>query len=230
MSTPTTPQKSFEDYSAIIDENLKKRKGKWSLTSLAWMDYDDVSQIIRIHVYNKWAQYDQSMPFEPWLNKVISHQIKNLVRNNYSNYAKPCIRCAAATQDEGCEVYGTQCDKCPLLKNWIKRKQNAYNIKLPVSMEFHSHELSERPSDTIDMEEDIKRLHTELVKVLKPAELLVYEGLYLNNETEESIAAKLGYITSEAGRSPGYKQIRNIEKAILEKAKKCLKNGSIDIV
>jgi len=230
MSTPPTAQKSFEDYSDIIDENLRKRKGKWSLTSLAWMDYDDVSQIIRIHIFNKWEQYDQTLPFEPWLNKVISHQIKNLVRNNYTNYAKPCLRCAASLPDEGCDIYITQCDKCPLFKNWKKRKQNAYNIKLPISMEYHAHEMSEMPNETIDMEENVKRLHTELIKVLKPSERIVYESIYINNETEEDVAKKLGYITSETGRCPGYKQIRNIEKAILDKARKCLKNDSFDIV
>ena len=37
----------YEELFPIIDREIKKRRGKWSLTSLAWIDYDDVSQIIR---------------------------------------------------------------------------------------------------------------------------------------------------------------------------------------
>ena len=42
---------TYEDKSDVIDEELRKRRGKWFLKSLAWIDYDDVAQIIRAHIY-----------------------------------------------------------------------------------------------------------------------------------------------------------------------------------
>ena len=39
----------------------------------------------------------------------------------------------------------------------------------------------------------------------------------------------MGYKTSEKDRKPGYKQIKNIQKSILEKAKKLLNSNSFDI-
>ena len=53
--------------------------------------------------------------------------------------------------------------------------------------------------------------------------------LYIENLTEEQAAKKMGYKTSEKNRSPGYKQIKNIQKNIVEKAKKYIKRGDIDI-
>jgi hypothetical protein len=42
------------------------------------------------------------------------------------------------------------------------------------------------------------------------------------------MAKIMGYKTSEADRKPGYKQIKNIKKSIIDKVKQELDNGSID--
>ena len=76
---------SFEDSIDLIDEELTKRKGKWSLTTISWMDYEDVKQIIRVHIYKKWHLYDPKKPLAPWLNRIISNQIKNIIRNKRRN-------------------------------------------------------------------------------------------------------------------------------------------------
>ena len=88
-------KKDFEDFIDTIDEEIKKRKSKWKLTSITWMDFDDISQILRIHIYKKWHLYDPAKPLAPWLNRISPNQIKNLIRNNYANYARPCLKCAA---------------------------------------------------------------------------------------------------------------------------------------
>jgi len=40
----------------------------------------------------------------------------------------------------------------------------------------------------------------------------------------------MNYKSSEEGRLPGYKHIKNIKKAIIEKVKKVLEKGEIDII
>mgnify|MGYP003121163665 FL=1 len=100
--------KSFEDCINIIDEEIRKRKSKWNLQSLAWMDFDDVSQIIKIHINNKWHLYDPKQPLRPWLNRIISNQLKNLIRNNYGNFTRPCLKCAAAEENDGCKLFKKQ--------------------------------------------------------------------------------------------------------------------------
>ena len=86
-----TEKPSFEDSIDVINVEINKRKGKWNLTVLAWMDFQDVSQILRIHIFKKWDLYDPEKPLAPWINRIISNQIKNLIRNNYGNYARPCL-------------------------------------------------------------------------------------------------------------------------------------------
>ncbi len=219
----------FNDYLEIIDTEIAKRRYKWSLNSLAWMDFDDVAQIIRIHIHNKWAQYDTSRPIQPWLNAVISSQIKNLIRNNYGNYARPCLRCDAAEDNTGCKIYKTQCDSCPLYADWKKRKQPAHNIKLPVSIENHTNEIRQISDESFDITDQINKVHEKMKEILKPIEYKVYEGLFILHEDEAEVAKKIGYISNEKGRPPGYKQIKNIRKTIIAKVKKCMTNGEIDI-
>ena len=74
------------------------------------------------------------------------------------------------------------------------------------------------------------KLNVKLKSVLKPAEWKIYEALYINNVSEEDTATLMGYKTSEKNRVPGYKQIKNVKKAIIQKVKKMLKDGDIEIL
>ena len=66
-------------------------------------------------------------------------------------------------------------------------------------------------------------------KVLKPLEWKVYEGLFIDFKKESQVAEEMGYITSEEKRTPGYKQIKNIKKLIIEKVKIYIEKDKIDI-
>jgi len=227
---PKKRRPKFEKSIDEINKEISKRRGKWNLTVLAWMDFEDVSQILRIHIYKKWDLYDPSKPLGPWVNRIISNQIKNLIRNNYGNYARPCLKCAAAEGGEFCAIYGKQCGDCPLYKNWEKGKKNAHDAKLPVSLEDHHQEVHNLPSDGVDIEKIAKRLHKRMKSILKPVEWAVYKYLYIEQRDEEETAMLMGYRTSEKGRQPGYKQIKNIKKSIIIKVKKCLSKDEIDFI
>tara|TARA_B100000214_G_scaffold126652_1_gene90120 strand:- start:55 stop:735 length:681 start_codon:yes stop_codon:yes gene_type:complete len=216
---PRKKKLKFEDCIESIDIEINKRRGRWNLTALSWMDFDDVSQIIRVHIFKKWHLYDQSKSLAPWINTLISNQIKNLIRNNYGNYCRPCLKCAAAESDSLCYIYGTQCSACPLFAQWEKTKKAAYLTKLPTPLESVEHEMENIELSDFDFDTVLKRLNSKLKAVLKPNEWVVYENLYLNNKSEQEVAKILGYKTSEKNRSPGYKQIKNIKKSIIDKAK-----------
>ena len=49
---------TYEDKVDEIDELLAKMRQKWTLDSISWMDYDDLSQNIRIHILKKWDQWE----------------------------------------------------------------------------------------------------------------------------------------------------------------------------
>tara|TARA_B100000287_G_scaffold435121_1_gene501938 strand:+ start:2805 stop:3485 length:681 start_codon:yes stop_codon:yes gene_type:complete len=220
---------SFEDKIVEIDQEIAKRRNKWNLNALSWIDFDDISQILRIHIYKKWHLYDHKKPLPPWLNRTISNQLKNLIRNNYSSFARPCLRCAAAEPDNLCKIYSTQCSDCPIYKNWERNKKDAYNIKIPVPLDGHVQEVSSRKFDVGDIEDSIKKINVRMKQVLKPIEWKVYRMLYIENKTENEVASEMGYKTSEKNRSPGYKQITNIKRAIILKVKKSIQKDEIDI-
>lgn len=221
---------SFEDCLDQIDIEISKKRGKWGLTALAWMDFEDVSQILRIHIYKKWHLYDPSKKLTPWIRTIISNQIKNLIRNNYSNFVKPCVRCAASDGNEGCSIYKTQNSDCPLFKNWLKNKKSAYDTKIPLPLDnFYQEIRSVHQNDYRDIEHMAIKVHEKMKEVLKPNEWTIYKHLYIEYKSELETAKLMGYKTSEKNRSPGYKQIKNIKKRIIQKVKKCLENDEIDI-
>ena len=227
---------TYEESYAIIEEELNKRRGKWFLTSLAWLDFDDVKQIIAAHLYKKWYQWDQDRPLRPWLNRIISNQLKNILRNYYSNFAKPCLNCPfnqSGVTEEG--EFGlcafteskTQCNECPLYAKWEKTKKSAYDIKMAVTLENYTHEIKSTKNTSFEIEEAEKKLHDEMRKVLSEKNFEIYQMLFIHNLTDEEVAKKLGYKTTEKGRKAGYKQIKNLKKQFKTKAEKILKTKDI---
>jgi hypothetical protein len=228
MSKIKTP--NFENYIKEIDQEILKRKNKWTLTAISWMDFNDVAQILRFHIYKKWHLYNSNKPLTPWINRIISNQIKNLIRNNYSNYTRPCLKCSAAEGETGCAIYQIQCKKCPLYKNWEEKKKNAYCTKITFSLENHKQEIGDIKEESMDLESSVKNIHTKIQYFLKPIEWKIYQYLYIQCLEEEKVAKLMGYKTTEKNRSAGYKQIKNLKKSIFLKVKKHLYNGDIDIL
>ena len=220
---------NFEKYGPLIDSEISKRRSRWTLSALSWLDFDDVSQIVRIHAYNKLHLYDDTKPILPWINRLISNQIKNIIRNNYGNYTRPCLRCAASLGEHGCRIYNEQCEKCPLFKNWQKNKKNAYDLKVTVSIEDHTNEINSHQSQGLDINLAIQNLSKRLEQILKPIEWQVYNLLYIENKSEKFICRALKLKYDEKSEIAYNKQLRNIQKIIIKKAKECLLNGEVDV-
>ena len=230
---------TFEDKYIEIDREIRKRKGRWFLDSLAWFDFEDVEQIIRTHIYRKWDQWDQSRSLGPWINKIITNQMKNILRNNYSNFVRPCLNCpfnqSKCNTDPGIKSgslcgytkSGLQDSECPLYAKWEKTKKSAYDIKMAVTIEHHAHEVGTMHDQSIDIDGAALKLHAELKKELPPKQYLVYEMLYIKNMDEVEVAKVMGYKTSEKGRKAGYKQLKNLKKIFKEKAEEVLNKGDI---
>lgn len=231
---------TYDDKKDIIDAELKKRRGKWFLNSVSWIDFDDVCQIIRAHIYKKWEQWDQGRALEPWLNRIISNQLKNILRNNYSNFSRPCLNCPfnqskiSGESDVPGELCGftpsgLQCNECPLYAKWEKTKKHAYDIKMAVSIEACSAESFMSGSQTFDIDEALIKLNKELKKVLNDKQYTIYKMLFIENKTEEEVAKKMGYRTNEKGRKAGYKQIKNLKKTFKQKILSILEKKDIII-
>ena len=223
----------FEERYEIIDSQIKKRRGKWYLNAISWISWEDAEQIIRTHIYKKWKQWDQKRPLEPWLNRIISNQIKNILRNHYSNFVRPCTSCPF-NMSGGIDHYsdenyctwtktGKQDSTCPLYAKWEKSKKNAYHINMAVNIEDYIPQIKKCTASTgFDIERSREKLNILMKKYLNEKQFMVYDMLYIKNLNTEDVALKLGYKSNEKGRKAGYKQIKNFEKIFKETAKKIL--------
>lgn len=220
---------SFEEKLEIIDIEIKKRRNKWQLNILKWMSFEDVEQIIKLHIFRKWSMWDQDKPLEPWVSRIISNQIRNLIRNNYTNYVKPCMNCPHNLGDDFCSLSsnGLQNSSCDLFSIWEKGKKHGYNIKLPLELENHSKEIENISSESLDFDSAIISLNEHMRNILPENYYKAYKMLYFEKKSDEEVAKFLGYRSSEKNRKIGYKQIKNLKKLFRDKAIEILKNFDI---
>lgn len=212
--------KKFEDFIEIIDQELEKRRHKWTLDAIAWMDYQDVSQIIRLHIFKKWSLYNQTEPFLPWVNRVITNQIRNLIRNHYGNFRRPCLTCAAAESDTHCAIYINQCSACPLYAEWEKRKKSAHDTKLPLCLDNHAQEVFDIVEERVDIEKATFNLHEAMRNILKALEWKIYKCLYIDHKSEDEALELMNMYCDKNSR---IRELNNVKKSLFEKAEKMSK-------
>ena len=220
---------SFEDKLKEIEVALERKRSKWDLYALAYIDYDYIKQTIMCHIYKKWHLWNQSKPIEPWLSRVVSNKFKNLLRNHYGNYTRPCLKCKYNLGGDSCSKTksGIQDNLCSEYKGWESKKKAAYDIKLAVTIEHHTHEVNERKDEFLDLELATLKLSSEIKEELTPRQLTAFKMLFMQNKPEEEVARFLGFKTTEKRRSAGYKQIKNLKKIFQDKAKQIIKSNDI---
>lgn len=96
--------------------------------------------------------------------------------------------------------------------------------------ENHSLEIYDIPNSHYDITGQIEEMHGKMKSILKPFEYKIYDCLFIKNLSEEQTAKELGYSSKEKWRKPGYNSISKAKKIIIEKARKIIKNGEIDII
>jgi hypothetical protein len=220
---------TFEDKIDIICKAINKKRSKWQLNAITWMDFDDVAQIIKLHIYKKWSMWDQSKPLEPWIGRIISNQLKNLIRNNYTNYVRPCLSCPHNMGEDQCSLTpnGLQNNICLLYAKWEKTKKSGYDLKMPVTIENHKQEIESCVDTTAFSFVSIELLNVEMQKALTSKQYSAYVMLFFEKKDEEDVAKFMGYKTNEKNRMIGYKQIKNLKKLFREKATEILNNKDI---
>lgn len=222
--------KKYEDLVPQIEEILNKYRAKWQLNALSWLDYDDVCQIIRLHIYNKWHLWDQQRPFGPWASILISNQIKNLVRNNYTNFAKPCLRCPHYLGGIECGLTksGEHDSSCSIYSNWQKKKESAYNLKLPLSLDTSIFVHDSLLDDHFEYDDKIDKIHKLVIEQLNDKHKIIYTMLFIDHSSEKEVAKKFGFKKDTSKRkTPRYKQINNLKKKFYLMAQKIIREDDL---
>ncbi len=216
----------YEDCLDIINEELRKRQAKWNLGSISYMDWDDVCQIIRLHIWKKWHLYDNKRPLPNWIQTIISHQLFNITRNVFYSYSKPCGNCPFDMEGDGCEKFGVKCNACPLYKKWFEFKRFAHDVKMPLTMENHLNEVNEKPDEWFNPEVSVNNLVDYLKKNLEPMEFRIFEMAFLSNETDDQIFKTL----KKEGFCVIKKSIRGIKAGIFVKTKEAVYSDNLNVI
>ena len=179
---------------------------------------EDVEQIIKLHIAKKWHMWDQERPLEPWIGRIISNQMRNLIRNHYGNYVNPCPKHQFADHDPS---------TCPICSKWEKTKKMGLELKIPLSTEDFVKEVRGREYTDFDFNGSLKRLDLYMEIKLSETHYVAYRMLYFEDKTEEDVAKFMGYKISPQKRKLGYRQVKNLKKKFLETALEILKDNDI---
>lgn len=219
---------TFEEKIEDINLAIAKIQSKFTLKARADIEFQDVAQIIRLHIFQKFNQWDQRRPITPWLNKIVHNQFVNILRNIYSGMSRPCLRCPAALDDVSCSIFITQCSKCPLFAKWEKTKKKKSDVCLPVSIENHTDAISESPSYELNFDKAIPTLNKRLKNLLKPTEWQYYELMYIENKSEAEVVKIMDFRNTEKKAKHRYKRMDQIDQIVQEKARKILEEYGIE--
>ena len=214
-----------------IERHLSRYRPKWQLSALAWLDYDDICQIIRLHIHKKWHLWDQSRPFGPWVSRLISNQILNLIRNHYGNFAKPCLKCQHYLGGDECGFTknGKLGEECEIYAKWKKKKEKAYNLKLPLSLDPAMPIGETCINEGLDYEEKTEKIHYLILnKLQNDKHKEIYKMIYIDHCSDEEVAEKFGFTQDKKNRkTPRYKQLNNLKKRFHEIGREVIKEEDI---
>lgn len=217
----------FEDFLPAIQVEIEKRRGKWVLSTL---DYEDVSQMIVIRIFNKFHTFDpEKGPFQNWVNRLISNAIRNILRDNLMKFSRPCLSCAKNLGDDFCSYTKSkkQCIECPLYKRWKDKKEQHFNVKASLSLENHMHEAQNMINDFVDIGRCKSIIDEKMKQKLSEEEYKIYSLIYIQNKPMEEVGKILEYKKLSSNPIPGYQQLLKVKKKMVLLAKEIIKEEGL---
>jgi hypothetical protein len=223
--TPPVNRPTFEESYDEIYKIVQRRKGKWPYISI--MPWEEVSQILIIRIHRKWGLYDpaKTKKLERWVNTVVSHAIRNLIRDNLGRWSRPCIgggaangvKCSYNLGGEGCSYTKskTQCSECPVYAKWQKERQHQLHIKSNVALEHHAQEVSNIQGDFIDSNKIKEELDVKMLEELTAWEGKVYKLLFIKYLKPAEVTEELEKVLKSYKRAPAIHEKASYQ-AVLE--------------
>jgi hypothetical protein len=208
---------SFEDRIPEIQKEIQKRKNSWRLSTLS---FEDVSQQLLFHAFKKYHTYDENKSeFSHWINRLISNQLRNILRDNLGIFSRPCIMgCVHNLGDEFCDYTESkkQCSECPLYAKWEKKKKDHFNVAQSLPLSNHEQEVNSKIDDFFDMEKAKAIIDVKIKQKLNNHEWQIYSLLFIQNKTSEEAQQILNLkYNKKDNTKTNYQQINKVKKRII---------------
>lgn len=213
----------FHEKLPDIQKVVKMVVTKWNLAGVPYLDRGDIASEILTHVYQKIHLYDTNRPIGNWTNSVCNNFLKNLFRNHFYKYSRPCLNCPAFLGGNSCRIFGEVSTNCELYAKWVNEKQQQHDVALPLSQEFHMNEINSKPTDSLDIEKTISELLPKLKLKLTPNEYYLFVKIHLENVPEKEALAGLKFVNKTTGAAA----LKMFKLCIVEKVKQIIKEEEI---
>lgn len=112
----------------------------------------------------------------------------------------------------------------------MKTKKHAYDVKVALPLDGKEYLVSRGScpqSHFMNFEKAADKLKEELKKCINKRQYELFDLLYIQNISEEEVAVKMGYKSTETGRKAGYKQIKNTKKLLKEVVTRIIKDKDL---
>lgn len=202
MSQPLSDQeRQFNELLPRIRVIVSKRRGSWTLSTLAW---EDVESILITRIWQQLPMYDAARPFDNWANRLISNTLSNLLRDKLFKFSRPCVASGPSgglcVFNEGGDRCGythsrMQCRECPLYAKWAHKKEAAHNINSSLPLEHHDMEVQNMQEDFFDIAVAKVKIDTHVMRQLNKHDAKVYRLLFIDNLSMEEVSKRMRYKT-----------------------------------
>ena len=222
---------TFEQrYDSIVYE-IEKRRKKWTLVSTP---FDDISQRILSRVYLNYNQFNAKKGvFSHWVNRIISNEIKNALRDLHYAHSRPCIQgkggCVFNTGEETCSKTpsGKQCSECLAYKLWEARKKSHNALEQTLPLENHLREVDMRPSEGyVDYDAVKAIIDEEILTKLSRHDQKLYKLLFIQNKEEREVGKIMKYKPSKR-MYPGYLTILKFKKKVIDLSREIIRDRNL---
>ncbi len=222
-----TNHELFDKWLPEINRAISSKRSFWALGALSYLDYDDISQEIRLHFLAKIHLYDENKgEFYKWACKLVTHRIKNLQRDHYYKVAPPCQKCVFNNGGNFCALTTSwkKDSSCKWFLKWNRLKKNAYELKMALPIEDYD---GSSFHQDCDLERGMKELNEKMKDSLSERQYLAYKLLYLDGLEDAQVVDLMNFKeTKESKRVAGYRQLSNLKKQIYKVAQRIV--GEID--
>lgn len=213
----------FEDHADFIQLQISKRRANWRLSTL---DFDDVSQILLFHIWEKWSLYiPEKGPLENWVNTTITNRLKNLLRDNLMKFSRPCIqKCVFNLGGTSCGFTTSKLQdrECPRYAEWQKKKEAQFNIKASLPYDNHIQEISNKPADSLDIKAAKDVIDEKIKDKLNRRERKIYKMLYIDHLTAQEACTTLKNEESKLYEPESYAKLLEFQKKIIRLSKQII--------
>lgn len=236
-SATARAEMSFEERYDEIVYWIEKRRRNFDIATLEW---DDVRQMVLIKIQQQYALYNPKISdFSHWANRVITNALRNIWRDNLSNFSRPCVTgkggCIYNMGGDQCSQTpsGIQCSECKAFRDWEAKKKDMYAVKMTLSIDSpkHAAEAHNMQSDFMDIEGKKKIIDQKMKEKLSRSDWKMYKLLLIKGLDEREVSKQMGFKGGRGQKKkslyPGYQIILAAKKKFLIMVKQIIQEESL---